>query len=64
MNAPYDDDNSTRKGGAASEPRRFFPPRALWHWVGMLLALAVAWLVFRAYRQPDFLIDLVNMQLC
>jgi hypothetical protein len=29
-----------------------------------LLALAVAWLVFRAYRQPDFLLDLANMQLC
>jgi hypothetical protein len=64
VNDPYDGDNSTGNGGAASEPRRFFPPRAFWHWVGMLLALAVAWLVFRAYRQPDFLIDLVNMQLC
>ena len=48
----------------AGGPRRLFAQRAFWHSVGLLLALAVAWLVFRAYRQPDFLIDLVNMQLC
>jgi uncharacterized membrane protein len=50
--------------GAAREPRRFLFRRAVWHSAGFLLALAIAWLVFRAYRQPDFLIDLVNMQLC
>ena len=45
-------------------PRRLPMRRALWQSLGLLLALAVAWLVFRAYRQPDFLIDFVNMQLC
>lgn len=50
--------------GAATEPRRFFSRRVFWHSAGFLLALAIAWLVFRAYRSPDFLIDVVNMQLC
>jgi len=44
--------------------RRLLAQRAFWHSVGLVLALAVAWLVFRAYRQPDFLLDLVNLQLC
>jgi len=48
----------------AGGPRRLSAHRVFWHAIGLLLALAVAWLVFRAYRQPDFLIDLVNMQLC
>jgi hypothetical protein len=43
---------------------RVLAQRAFWHSVGLVLALAVAWLVFRAYRQPDFLIDLVNLQMC
>ena len=64
MKYPHNNDNSASNGGAASGPRRFFLPRVFWHSVGMLFALAVAWLVFRAYRQPDFLIDFVNMQLC
>jgi hypothetical protein len=61
---PHHDDEEARSDGAANEPRRFFSHRTFWHSAGVLLALAVAWLVFRAYRQPDFLIDLVNMQLC
>jgi len=44
--------------------RRLLAQRPFWHSVGLALALALAWLVFRAYRQPDFLIDLVNLQLC
>ena len=64
MNEPFDDDSANRNAGAASEPRRFFSQRAFWHSLGLLLALAVAWLVFRAYRQPDLLIDIANMQLC
>jgi hypothetical protein len=58
------DNHSDRNSGAAQEPRRFFSRRTFWHSAGFLLALAIAWLVFRAYRQPDFLIDFVNMQLC
>ena len=68
MNAPFDDDNSGSNSGthsgAARGPRRLLAQRAFWHSVGLLLALAVAWLVFRAYRQPDFLIDFVNLRLC
>jgi hypothetical protein len=61
VNAPCDDGS---EGGPAGGTRRLFTHRAFWHSVGLLLALAVAWLVFRAYRQPDFLIDLVNLRLC
>jgi len=60
VNGPFDDN----PGGMAGGPRRLSAHRVFWHAIGLLLALAVAWLVFRAYRQPDFLIDLVNMQLC
>ena len=61
MNAPFDPNHG---GGPAGGLRRLLAQRAFWHSVGLVLALAVAWLVFRAYRQPDFLIDLVNLQLC
>ena len=44
--------------------RQFHSRRAFWHSAGILLALAVAWLIFRSYRQPDFLIDLANVQFC
>jgi hypothetical protein len=68
VNAPLGDDNSGSNSGgssgAARGPHRLFAQRSFWHLVGLLLALAVAWLVFRAYRQPDFLIDFVNLQLC
>ena len=59
-----DNDTPAAKDGATATPRRFFSHRAFWHSAGILLALAVAWLVFRAYRQPDFLLELANMQLC
>jgi hypothetical protein len=61
VNAPFD---NASEGGPAGGTRRPFTHRAFWQSVGLLLALAVAWLVFRAYRQPDFLIDLVNLRLC
>jgi hypothetical protein len=64
VNETRREDDSDRNDGAAATPRRFFSRRAFWHSAGFLLALAIAWLVFRAYRQPDFLIDFVNMQLC
>ncbi|HVO89954.1 MAG TPA: hypothetical protein VMV45_15550 [Casimicrobiaceae bacterium] len=44
--------------------RRVFTHRLLWHTIGIVLAAAVAYLVFRGYRQPDMLIDFVNMRLC
>jgi hypothetical protein len=61
---PHQDEYQAGNDGAGSDPRRFSSGRIFWHTAGVLLALAIAWLVFRAYRQPDFLIDLVNMQLC
>jgi hypothetical protein len=64
VSEPFDNDSAIRNAGAASEPRRFVSQRAFWHSLGLVLALAVAWLVFRAYRQPDLLIDIANMQLC
>ncbi|MEO8537819.1 MAG: hypothetical protein ABI533_09840 [Betaproteobacteria bacterium] len=30
----------------------------------MLLAAAVAWLIFDSYRQPDLMLDLAGMRLC
>jgi hypothetical protein len=34
------------------------------HAIAMLLAAALAWLVFSAYRQPDFILDFAGMRLC
>jgi hypothetical protein len=38
--------------------------RLAWHAVAMLLAAVVAWLIFAAYRQPDFILDFAGMRLC
>ena len=38
--------------------------RLVWHSLGLIVAVAVAWLIFRGYRQPEFLLDLANMRLC
>ncbi len=50
--------------GAATAARRFFSRRAWWHTVGLVLAVALAWLILRAYRQPEFLLELSRLQLC
>jgi hypothetical protein len=34
------------------------------HALAMLLAAALAWVVFAAYRQPDFILDFAGMRLC
>ena len=44
--------------------RRLFLYRAVWHTVGLVVALAVTWFIFRAYRQPEFLMDFMNLRLC
>ena len=64
MTDAQEDQTQATEDGATAKSRRFFSHRAFWHSAGILLALAVTWLVFRAYRQPDFLLDLANMQLC
>jgi len=51
---PPDDAASSRREG-----RRY-----LWHALAMLAAAALAWLVFAAYRQPDFILDFAGMRLC
>jgi hypothetical protein len=50
--------------GASAALRRFFAHRTVWHTAGLIVALIVRWLVFRAYRQPDFIIDFMNLRLC
>ena len=35
-----------------------------WHVVALIVAAAVAGLVFAAYRQPDFILDLAAIGLC
>jgi len=30
----------------------------------LVIAVLVAWLVFRGYRQPELLLDLAGMRLC
>ncbi|HEX6793267.1 MAG TPA: hypothetical protein VF304_05390 [Casimicrobiaceae bacterium] len=47
-------ENDTTRAGA----------RVAWHALAMLLALAIAWLVFAAYRQPDFVLDFAGIRLC
>jgi hypothetical protein len=36
----------------------------VWHAIALLLAAAVAWLIFASYRQPDLMLDLAGMRLC
>jgi len=38
--------------------------RLVWHLVGLIVAVLVAWLVFRGYRQPELLLDFARMRLC
>jgi hypothetical protein len=47
-----------------NRPHRFWQRRIVWHTLGVVIALALAWLVFRAYRQPEFMLDLTNMMWC
>jgi hypothetical protein len=38
--------------------------RLFGHTLGLIAAVLIAWLIFRGYRQPEFLLDLANMRLC
>jgi hypothetical protein len=40
------------------------PRRRLWQIVALVLALAVTFLVIRAYGQPGFILDFANFVLC
>jgi len=35
--------------------------RVLWHSLGLAIAVAVALLILRAYREPEFMIDVLSM---
>jgi hypothetical protein len=50
--------------GGVNRPHRFLQRRIVWHTLGVIVALAVAWMIFRAYRQPGFMLDLSNFLLC
>jgi len=47
-----------------NRPLRFFERRIVWHTLGVLVAIALAWLIVRAYRQPGFMLDVFNTMLC
>ena len=59
MSDPDPFDKNPARGDNAGV-RRFFSRRTLWHTVGLAIALALAWLLLRAYRQPDFMIDMLG----
>lgn len=63
MNTPGDHSLPTARGTPAGL-RRFASRRVLWHTVGLLIALALAWLILRGYRQPEFILDFASMRLC
>ncbi len=48
----------------ASLIRRPLARRIVGHTLGLIAAALIAWLVMRAYRQPELLLDLANMRLC
>jgi hypothetical protein len=39
-------------------------PRYVWHTIGLVLVALLAWLVWRGYQNPDFLLDLSAFRLC
>ena len=38
--------------------------RALWHTIGLILALLLAYAIWRGYQAPDFLLDFAAFRLC
>jgi hypothetical protein len=39
-------------------------PRTAWHTIGLVLALLLAYVIWRGYQAPDFLLDLAAFRLC
>ena len=39
-------------------------PRVVWHAVGLVAAALLAWLIWRGYQSPDFLLDLGALRIC
>ncbi len=50
----------------ASNPASFRAriPRVVWHTVGLILAVLLAYAVWRGYQNPDFLLDLGAVRIC
>ena len=48
---------------AGADGRRRIP-RAVWHTLGLILALLLAYVIWRGYQAPDFLLDLAAFRLC
>jgi hypothetical protein len=59
-----DDLEPSFRGGASPGVRRLLSRRLVWHTAGLLVALVLAWLVFQAYRQPEFMLELSTLRLC
>ena len=62
MDRPVD-----RPENAAAMPRGARRPRwsrVVWHTVGLLVALLLAYAIWRGYQSPDFLLDLSAFRLC
>lgn len=43
---------------------RYGGRRALRHALALLVASAIAWLIFAAYSQPEFILDVAGLRLC
>ena len=39
-------------------------PRLVWHSIGLVVAVLMAWAVWRGYQNPDLLLDLGALRLC
>jgi hypothetical protein len=61
---PRHEEGSSLDAHGHAVGRRFLSRRTVWHTLGIVVAIAVAWLILRAYRQPEFMLDLMNMSWC
>jgi len=43
---------------------QFHVPRAVWHSIGLIVAVILAYLVWRGYQSPDFILDLSSLRFC
>ena len=39
-------------------------PRVVWHTIGLILATLLAYLIWRGYQSPDFLLDFSALRIC
>ena len=39
-------------------------PRLVWHSIGLVVAVLIAWAIWRGYQNPDLLLDLGAIRLC